>query len=69
MDYLYIRAWGKMLHSFDYYVQEQVRKAREDKAPEDATYFNGTEWRCWSDMEDSNSNKAYIQGLVDQMKG
>jgi hypothetical protein len=38
MDYKYIRAWGKMMGSFKYYVDDQVERAIRDKAPEDAVY-------------------------------
>lgn len=40
MDYIYIRAWHRMTGSFDYYIEDQVAKARADKAPETAVYFD-----------------------------
>ena len=40
MDYPYIRAWGRMLHSFEYYITQQVEEARRDRAPQDAIYRN-----------------------------
>ena len=38
MDYLYIRAWGKMLGSFPCYVEREVEKARQSGAPQTAIY-------------------------------
>lgn len=38
--YPYIVAWGQSLGSFGYYIEMQVSKAIEDKAPEDAIYFD-----------------------------
>lgn len=38
VDYPWIRAWGRSLGSFDYYIDGQVRKARKDRADEYATY-------------------------------
>ena len=40
MDYIYIRAWHRMTGSFAYYIEDQVDKAREDKAPQTAIYFD-----------------------------
>jgi len=42
--YLCIVAWGLVMQSFGYYVDAQIRKARQDNAPEDAF--------CWD--EDNN---------------
>lgn len=46
MDYIYIRAWHRMTGSFNYYIEDQVDKARADKAPETAIYFDryGNRW-------------------------
>jgi hypothetical protein len=40
LDYPYIRAWGWMMGSLPYYIDEQVKLARQDKAPQTATYRN-----------------------------
>lgn len=39
-DYPYIRAWGKYLGSFAYYINDQIDQANQDGAPEDAVYKN-----------------------------
>ena len=69
MDYLYIRAWGRLLKSYLYYIQGEVEKAREDNAPEDATFkdSNGT-WHRWSEMADSTPNKHTVAAYVEMMK-
>lgn len=37
-DYPWIRAWGKFMCSRDWYIQQEVTRAREDNAPENAIY-------------------------------
>jgi len=37
-DYPYVIAWGKMMRSEGYYIENQLRKAREDGAPVTAVY-------------------------------
>lgn len=41
MNRPYIRAWGEFMLSQDYYIEEQVRLAGIDGAPEDAIYRKG----------------------------
>ena len=36
--YPYIRAWGRYLGSFNYYIEDQVALARAEDAPDDALY-------------------------------
>jgi len=40
MDYIMIRAWGKVMSSMPYYIRDQVAIAHEDKAPGNAIYKN-----------------------------
>ena len=49
--YPFIRAWGKMLGSFDYYIEMQKKDAAEDGAPADACYkdSNGS-WRRYTEL-------------------
>ena len=51
-DYKHIRAWGKMLHSFAYYIFDQQEKAAKDNAPLDAVYWKEDEkrWVCFSEV-------------------
>jgi hypothetical protein len=50
--YNYITAWGRMMGSYDYYILQQIEKAKQDNAPSDACYFNDFEqkWVCYSDI-------------------
>ena len=50
MDYKYIRAWGHMMGSKDYYIQDQIEQARKDKAPQDAIYWDGLRWHVLADV-------------------
>ena len=67
MDYLYIRAWGKLLKSFPYFVDLQVEKARADKAPETAIYqrHDGT-WATFEGIQREDT-KREIQAMVSSM--
>ena len=38
MSYIYIRAWGRMLRSFEYYIKQEIEKAKNTNAPDDAIY-------------------------------
>ena len=37
-DYIYIRRWGAMLGSYEYYIKAQQQQAAEDDAPLNAVY-------------------------------
>lgn len=37
-DYPYIRAWCRLMHSADYYLLGELRRARAEDAPKDAIY-------------------------------
>lgn len=37
-DYPYIRRWGRLLRSFEYYITLQVERARREHAPANAVY-------------------------------
>lgn len=65
-DFPYIRAWGKFMHSFDYYIEEQVEAARKALAPHDAIYFSAFEnrWHRWSEMPEDNPNKIAVKRLA-----
>ena len=38
LDYVYLRAWCRMMGSHSYYVDGEVEAARKDKAPQNAIY-------------------------------
>lgn len=64
MDYPYIRAWGRLLHSFPYYVEGEIEDARRSKAPPDAIYSrsDGT-WRTYRDIT-SDETRATVDRLL-----
>lgn len=66
MDYLYIRAWGKMLGSFPCYIEREVDKARWDHAPQSAIYRrqDGT-WATFEKIERQDT-KDLIASIVAQ---
>lgn len=77
-DYPYIRMWGYMLGSMPYYITAQVEKARRDKAPQNATYYEDTTKR-WNTTDDiandaliaewrlpNKPNKVELLRLLDQ---
>ena len=68
MDYKYIRAWGISLGSFDYYIENQIAKAKEDNAPQTAIYKrqDGT-WATFEEIKREDT-KEEIARLVDNMK-
>jgi hypothetical protein len=41
-EYRHIRAWGRHLHSFNYYIEDQQWRASEEHAPLNAI-FKGTD--------------------------
>jgi hypothetical protein len=52
--YLYIRAWGEMMGSRDWYVTDQIAIARRENAPADAVYkkvaSEGGAWVSFSEV-------------------
>jgi hypothetical protein len=65
-DYKYIRAWGYMMGSFEYYVRGQVDKARRDNAPADAIYRDddGT-WHRYANVTRADT-RMVIDRLMEQ---
>jgi hypothetical protein len=51
-DYPEIRKWGKKMGSFPYYIEQQVRQARKDKAPQNATYKSDGKWATTDDIKE-----------------
>lgn len=62
MDYLYIRAWGKVMGSLSYYIRDMLATAKEDKAPGNAIYKNEEgEWMTMNDVKDGNTRRQVEQ--------
>ncbi|MBQ7895974.1 MAG: hypothetical protein IJ364_05400 [Oscillospiraceae bacterium] len=68
MDYLYIRAWGKMLGSFPAYIEREVEKARKAKAPQTAIYQRQDgSWATFGSVSSGETRDA-VALIVKQMK-
>lgn len=54
--YPYIRKWGKMLSSMNYYIDDQIELARKDKAPANAIYKQDDgAWATTNDIESAST--------------
>lgn len=52
-QYPMIRRWGKLLHSMDYYIDNQIEQAKKDKAPMNAIHKR--EDGSWATTDDITS--------------
>lgn len=68
MDYLYIRAWGKMLGSFPAYIEQEVEKARQSNAPQTAIYQRQDGSRATFGTVNSGDTRDTVQRIVKQMQ-
>ena len=59
MDYVFIRAWGRMMGSDSRFVRDQIATAHEDKAPGNAIYKG--EDGIWATIEDVTSTNRRQQ--------
>lgn len=59
MDYIMIRAWGKLMSSMPYYIRDQIAIAHEDKAPTNAIYKNDD--GVWMTVSDIKSKLTRVQ--------
>lgn len=68
LDYLYIRAWGKMLRHTSERIESEIKKARAEKAPETAIFcrYDGI-WACFEDIDNKNS-KAQMRNIISELK-
>ena len=68
-EYPYIRAWGKMLQSFDSYIEHEVARAKEDEAPQNAIYLDSDKktWHTADEISDPDT-KRRIESIVDHMR-
>ena len=67
-DYPYIRAWGQMMGSMSYYINDQVELARRDGAPQMATYKSSNgRWQTYNDIQSENT-KRRIDAYISQMR-
>ena len=70
MDYLYLRAWEKMMRSFPYYLDQQLAKARMENAPETAI-FRGSDgnWEVFENVTNQQTRERVLRIVSDLKKG
>ena len=67
-EYLHIRAWGKMMGSYEYYISNQQAQASSDNAPFNAIYHReGEGWHIAEDIKNP-ATKEYIEHVVEELK-
>lgn len=60
--YRAIVAWGQYLQSYEYYIENQLRLAKSDKAPLLATYRNGDgTWNTLSDVTNMQTREWFLR--------
>jgi len=61
-SYPYIRAWGHILKSYDYYIRDQIAFAIRTKAPPDAIYFGASKrWHTVHEVENVATRELVLQ--------
>lgn len=75
MDYLYIRAWCRLMGSYAYYTEDEIARARADKAPQTAIYHKGggspndpREWAVFEEIQNPEAKERvarYVKELED----
>ena len=65
-DYKYIWAWGKLCGSMDYYIDEQIKKAREENAPLDAIYYDDKEFKWHTVRQTVSSTRAELEQIINE---
>ena len=66
-QYLYIRAWGKQLGSFEYFIKGEQEKAAREKAPRTAIYKAAAgNWVTYGQIV-SKETKASIKKKVEAL--
>lgn len=69
MTYIYIRAWGNLTGSMEYYIQDQIAHAKKDKAPANAIYKDALdEWQTFDSIVNLNT-KERVAIEVARLKG
>lgn len=64
LDYVYLRAWCRMMGSHHWYVVAEVERARKNKAPANTIYFDHHGNAVTFDGITSNSTKLLIERYV-----
>ena len=67
-DYKHIRAWGRLMHSYNYYVEAQIDRARKERATQDAIYLSDDRGWVTFDQISDPVTKQTMERLVSEMK-
>ncbi len=59
-NYPYITKWGRMMGSFDYFIENEIRVATKDGAPQNATYKCGDVWRTTDDITNLTTRREIL---------
>lgn len=64
--YHYVRAWGSLIGSREYFIQDEIDRANATNAPDNAIFYSLTtkSWRTVSDVSDSDLKLQ----LIDEVK-
>lgn len=67
-EYIYLRAWCRMLGSFSTFTENEVARAKADGAPQTAIYrrTDGT-WATFEEIQ-CKETKQTVQAIVREMK-
>lgn len=65
--YRHIVAWGSMMGSYAYYVNDQVARAEADGAPENAVFYSTDEdrWKTYDEVK-SLSTRERIDAILEK---
>lgn len=68
-EYIYLRAWCRLLGSFPTFTECEVARAKADNAPKTAVYRKSDgAWAIFEEIQ-SEDTKRVVQIIVDEMKG
>lgn len=68
-EYIYLRAWCRLLGSFPTFTEYEVARAKADNAPKTAIYRKSDgAWAVFEEIQSENT-KRVVQAIVDEMKG
>lgn len=63
-EYKVIKAWGKMLFSYPYYISAEQQRASDMDAPLDACYERSGVWHCLSDHDMSPITRERVEAMM-----
>ena len=68
MDYIMIRAYGSFMHSYSYYIRDQIALAKMDRAPHNVIFKR--EDGTWATIEDiKGGDRARIEDIARIIQG